>query len=148
MTLQLCQPPDSNSLDHDATPLPLSTTRRSPSNPTISVLCYLLLIGCCKGKCFTANRTLTSTCTLCFEEGGDFSNCTITNKPDFTEALCRSTCCTIKYSSALPSTCYAGLPGVQNSEAVTLGTVLVIIFFAVPVLICIIAFIHSCVTRR
>ena len=116
----------------------------------ILTLLYALIVGggqaqLCS-KYYTASVNGTSSCNMCFSSMNDLRMCQITNTTGITEESCRNICCPLTYTNPVPSTC---LPQESegNSQTFAVGTVLVIIFFTIPVVICNIALIHSCVTR-
>ena len=122
-----------------------------PSKCFLVFFCLSLLLGSCQvnaqNRCYTAPLNNQSQCTVCFDPNSKLFSCGISNRTVYSQSFCRENCCTLSYNATIPSTCINEDDDSSNSS-LTLGTVLVIVFFAIPLVICIIALIHSCVTRR
>jgi|JI6StandDraft_1071083.scaffolds.fasta_scaffold316701_1 hypothetical protein len=92
-------------------------------------------------------------CEICFNPNNSFKSCQVLNSQTaYTETNCRTLCCVRQYEKTVPSSCYVTATGptdqTTSSDTISVATILVIVFFSIPVIICIIAMIHSCVQRN
>lgn len=96
-------------------------------------------------------------CTICYSSSL-FNNCTYSKNGSAVNILnandCLSKCCNIGYNNLIGATSLCGssynnsLDNSNSSGNSSLATILIIVFFSIPAVICLLILIATCLKRR
>lgn len=79
---------------------------------------------------------------LCLsDDGSSVSSC---NSSQGNGDNCRSLCCGLSYAATIPGGCYNNW-STNSGSSVSVSTIVVIVVFSIPVVICVILLVHACI---
>lgn len=104
---------------------------------------WISMLEICGAACYNSSQT-PSQCILCWSNDQTMLSCSSSNS-SVRQNNCFNYCCGLSYSESVPSNCKNNN---NSSSGLSLATILIIVFFSIPVVICIIMLIHSCIVHR
>lgn len=125
---------------------PSPPTHYSPSHlcirPLLTLLVSLSLLQLTHSVCYSSTNGSRFGCSLCFnDEGGQATSCSYAGGNN---TSCYDICCNLGYKVYVSSSCYT--PKAASSDSsVSVSTIVIIIVFSIPVVICVFLLIHACV---
>ena len=100
------------------------------------LLVFTTLIQVGQAVCYDSNQN-TASCTLCLSNDKKSVTSCSYNGPN---KNCYNVCCELKYSITIPSSCSTTE---DSSSGLTVGSIIIIVVFSIPIFICVLKLICS-----
>ena len=120
---------------------PASLHLRNGCSLLLLLLCGLALLPNVHCACYTAKDG--SGCTLCLSD--DSSTVNSCSYSQGSGDACRYACCRKYYAVTVPRSCQNTDSTSNSDSSLSISTIVVIVVFSIPVAICVILLIHSCI---
>ena len=114
------------------------------NNKMFVLILWLSMLKLSQAVCYNSSES-SPQCNLCWSNDQNMVSCW-TNNSSVQPTNCLTYCCGLKYPVSVPGNCQNN--NNSSSSGLSLATILIIVFFSIPVVICVIMLIHSCVVHR